>query len=39
MLRKTIAALMLIAAIATAVGIMPDVIENIAFACTVNVDC
>lgn len=39
MLRKTFAALMLIAAIATAVGVVPGVIENVAHACESGVDC
>ncbi|MDA1232246.1 MAG: hypothetical protein O2856_15845 [Planctomycetota bacterium] len=36
MFRKTIAALMLIAAVATAIEAVPGVMENIAFACDGN---
>ena len=38
MVRKTLAALMLIAAIATAVGVVPGVIEHVAYACPTGVE-
>lgn len=34
MIRKTLAALMLVAAFAAAVGALPGVLENVALACT-----
>ena len=36
MFRKVFASLMLIAAIATAVGVIPGVIDNVAYACSAD---
>jgi hypothetical protein len=39
MFRKIIAALLIVAALAAASGAVPELIQNIAYACTVEVDC
>jgi hypothetical protein len=39
MFRKILAALLIAAAIATATGAVPELIQNVAYACVVEVDC
>jgi hypothetical protein len=39
MFRKILAALLIAVAIATATGVVPEIIQNVAYACIMDVDC